>query len=55
MFFLPSIVSVLLTIYFFIHATMANDLKLQKNSIPDFIHYIFGPILVLEKQPVLSF
>ena len=37
---------------FFIPATTANDLQL---SIPDLIHYIYFPILILEKEPVFSF
>ena len=39
-------------IWFFIPATTANDLRLRRISIPDFIHYIYFPILILEKQPV---
>ena len=35
---------------FFIPATTANDLRLQRISIPDCIHYICFPILIL--QPV---
>jgi len=42
-------------ICFFIHATTANDLRLRRISIPDFIHYIFFPILILEKEPVFPF
>ena len=37
---------------FFIPATKANDLRLRGFSIPDFIHYIYFPILILEKEPV---
>ena len=40
---------------FFIPATMANDLRLRRISIPDFIHYIFCLSLILEKEPVLPF
>ena len=32
-----------------------NDLRLQRISIPDFIHCYFCPILILEKEPVFSF
>ena len=42
-------------ICFFIPATTANDLGLQRISIPDFIHYIFFPILILQKEPVFPF
>ena len=35
--------------------TTANDLQTSKDfSIPDFIHYIYFPILILEKEPVFS-
>ena len=40
---------------FFIPATMANDLQLRRNSIPDFVHYIFCPIFILQKEPVFPF
>jgi len=39
---------------FFIPATTANGIQLQRISIPDFIHYIYFPILNLEKKPVFS-
>ena len=39
-------------IRFFIPATTANDLRLWRISIPDYIHYIYFPILILEKEPV---
>ena len=39
-------------IRFFIPATTANDLRLQSTTIPDFIHYIFGPISIHQKEPV---
>ena len=35
-------------------ATTANDLRLQRISIPDLIHYIYFPILIPEKEPVFS-
>ena len=38
---------------FFIPATTANDLRLRRIS--DFIHYIYFPILILEKEPVFPF
>jgi len=38
---------------FFIPATTANDL--EGFSIPDFILYIYFPILILEKEPVCPF
>ena len=34
---------------------MANDLRIQRISIPDFIHYIFCPIFILQKEPVFPF
>ena len=37
---------------FFIPATTANDLRF---SIPHFIHYIYCPILIHEKEPVFPF
>ena len=40
---------------FFIPATTANDLQLWRISIPDFIHYIFCPIFILQKEPVFPF
>ena len=40
---------------FLIPATTANDLRLRRISIPDFIHYIYSPILILRKEPVFSF
>ena len=40
---------------FYIPATKANDFRLGGIfSIPDFIHYIYFPILILEKEPVFS-
>ena len=39
---------------FFIPATTAKDLRLRRVSIPDFIHYIYFPILILEKGPVFT-
>ena len=33
-------------------ATTANDLRLRRISIPDFIHYIFCPIYFLREEPV---
>ena len=39
----------------FILATTANDLQLRGISIPDFIHYIYLLILILEKEPVFPF
>ena len=44
-----------MVICFFIPATTANDLRLQRISIPDLIHYIYFPILILEKEPVFPF
>ena len=33
-----------------------NDLRLRRIlSIPDFIHYIFFPIIILEKEPIFPF
>ena len=40
---------------FFIPATTANDLRIRRISIPDFIHYIYFPILILKKEPVFPF
>ena len=40
-------------IRFFIPATTANDF--EGFSITDFIHYIYFPILILEKVPVFPF
>ena len=40
---------------FFIPTTTANDLRLWRISIPDFIHNIYFPILLLEKEPVFTF
>ena len=40
---------------FFITATTANDLRLRRIFIPDFIHDFFYPILILEKEPVFPF
>ena len=40
---------------FFILTTTANDLRLPGIFIPDFIHYIYFPILILEKEPVFPF
>ena len=42
-------------IRFFIPATMGNDLRLQRISIPDCIHYIVCPIFILQKEPVFPF
>ena len=42
-------------IRFFISATTANDLPLWRIFIPDCIHYIYFPILILEKEPVFPF
>ena len=39
----------------FIPATTANDLRLWRISIPDVIHYVYFPILILEKEPVFPF
>ena len=43
-----------MVIRFFIPATTANDLRLRRIEI-DFIHYIYFPILILEKEPVFPF
>ena len=40
---------------FFIPATTANDIRLRRISIPDFIHYILCPIFILQKEPVFLF
>ena len=40
---------------FFIPATTANDLRLRRISNPDFIHYIFCPIFILQNEPVFPF
>ena len=40
---------------FFIPATTVNDLWLRRFSIPYFFHYIYFPILILEKEPVFPF
>ena len=40
---------------FFIPATTANDLRFEGFSFPDFIHYIYYPILILEKEPAFLF
>ena len=32
----------------------ANDLRLPRIPIPDFIHYIVCPIFILQKEPVIS-
>ena len=37
---------------FFIATTTANDLRLWRISIPNFIHYIYFPILILEIEAV---
>ena len=37
---------------FLIPATTANDIRLEGFPIPDFIHYIYFLILILEKEPV---
>ena len=43
-------------IRFFIPVTMANDFDFEGFSIPDFILYIYFPILIiLEKEPVFPF
>ena len=42
-------------IRFFIRVTTANDHQLRRISIPEFIHYIFCPIFILEKEPVYPF
>ena len=42
-------------IRFFHPATTANDLRLRRIAIPDFIHYIYFPILILEEEPVFPF
>jgi len=34
---------------------MADDLRLRRISISDFIHYIFCPIFILQKEPVFPF
>ena len=39
----------------FIPATTANDLWLQRISIPDVTHYIFYPVFILQKEPVFLF
>ena len=39
---------------FIIPATRANDLRLRRIFIPNVIHYLFYPILILEKEPVFS-
>jgi len=39
----------------FIPTTTANDLRLRRISIQYFIHYIYFPILSLEKVPVFPF
>ena len=39
-------------IHFFIPVTTANDIWLRRISIPEFIHYIFCPIIILQKEPV---
>ena len=39
----------------FIPATTANDLRLLRNFIPDFIHYIVCPIFILQKELVFPF
>ena len=42
-------------IRFFIPATMANDLGLQKDFLSQILsHYIYFPVLILEKEPVLD-
>ena len=40
---------------FFIPTTTANDLRVRRISVPDLIHYIYFPILILEKEPVFPF
>ena len=40
---------------FYIPATTANDLRFRRISIPDLIHYIYFPFLILEKEPVFPF
>jgi len=44
-----------LSFVFFHPATTTNDLRLPRISIPDFIHYFYFPILILEKEPVFPF
>ena len=39
---------------FFFPATTANDLRLRRISIPDFIHFILT-ILILKREPVFPF
>jgi len=34
---------------------LTSDFEGLKVSIPDFIHYIYFPILILKKEPVFSF
>ena len=41
--------------FFFIPATTANDPDFEGFSIPDFVHYIYFPILILEKEAVFYF
>ena len=43
------------SLVFCIPATTANDLQLRRISIPDFIHYIFCPICIVQKEPVFHF
>ena len=40
---------------FFIPATTANDLWHRRFSIPNVVHYIYVPILILEKESVFPF
>ena len=40
---------------FFHPPTTANDLRLRRISNPDFIHYIFCPIFILQNEPVFPF
>jgi len=41
--------------FFLIPATTANDIRLRRISIPDFIHYSLCPIFILQKEPVFLF
>ena len=54
-FFSIRLLSVLRDHSFFIPPTTANDLRLRRISIQDFIHYIFCPIFILQKEPVFPF
>jgi len=39
----------------FIPATTANDFRLRNISTANLIHYIYFPILILEKEPAFPF